>query len=139
MNFSLISTLFLCKHDTLKHVVMLDQRSRPTTSISIDDAAWIFSQAVKIARRDMFSTKSKFHKSFENNCQQESTPQTLRSLLDMILGGSNIKTQTNNSLEIQAVLSVAQCIFYNSTFRHREQAAGTYHNTTREPPLPINV
>ena len=43
----------------------------------------------------------------------------------MILGGSNIQIQTNNSFEIQAVFSVAQCIFYNSTFRHRKQATGT--------------
>ena len=57
----------------------------------------------------------------------------------MIPGGSNIQTQTNNSFEIQAVFSVAQCIFYDSTFRYRKQATGTYHNTMREPPLPIYV
>ena len=62
----------------------------------------------------MFSTESKFQKSFENNWQQESTPQSLRSLVGMILGGSNIQSQTNNSFEIQAIFSVAQCIFYNS-------------------------
>ena len=54
----------------------------------------------------MFSTESKFHKSFEKICQQESTPQSLRSLVVMILGGSNIQTQANNSFEIQALLSV---------------------------------
>ena len=43
------------------------------------------------------------------------------------------------NLIYQAVFSVAQCIFYNSTFRHRKQATGTYHNTMREPPLPIYV
>ena len=90
-----------------------------------DDEAWILSQAAKIVRRDMFSTKSKLQKSFENNCQQESTSHSLGSLVGMILGGSNIQTQTNNSSEIQAVFSVAQCIFYNSTFRHRKQATGT--------------
>ena len=42
-----------------------------------DDEAWILSQATKIVRRDMFSTESKFHNSFENNCQQESTPQSM--------------------------------------------------------------
>ena len=87
----------------------------------------------------MFSTESKFDKSFENNSKQESTPQFSRSLVGMILGGSNIQTQTNNSFEIQAVFSVAQCIFYNNTFRHREQATGTYHNTMREPALSIYV
>ena len=46
---------------------------------------------------------------------------------------------TNNSFEIQAVFSVAQCIFYNSTFRHHKQATGTYCNTMSEPPLPIYV
>ena len=59
--------------------------------------------------------------------------------MGMILGGSNVQTQTNNSFVIQAVLSVAQCIFYNSTFRHRKQATGTYHNTMRETPLSIYV
>ena len=49
----------------------------------------------------------------------------------MILGGSNIQTQTNNSFGIQAVFCVAQC--------HRKQAPGTYHNTMREPPLQIYV
>ena len=87
----------------------------------------------------MFSTETKFDKSFENNSQQESTPRFSRSLVGMILGGSNIQTQTNNSFEIHAVLSVAQCIFYNNTFRHREQATGTYHNTMREPALSIYV
>ena len=91
-----------------------------------DDEAWILSQAAKIVRRDMFSTESKFQKSFENNCQQESTSQSLGSLVGMILGGSNIQTQTNNSFEIQAVFNVALCICYNSsTFRHRKQATGT--------------
>ena len=54
------------------------------------DEAWILSQAAKIVQRNMFSTESKFQKSLENNCQQESTPQSLRSLVGMILGGSNI-------------------------------------------------
>ena len=103
------------------------------------EEAWILSQAAKIVQRNMFSTESKFQKSLENNCQQESTPQSLRSLVGMILGGSNIQTQTNNSFEIQAVFSVAKCIFYNSTFRHHKQATGTYYNTMREPPLPIYV
>ena len=106
---------------------------------NFDDEAWILSQVTKIVRRDMFSTESKFHNSFENNCQKESTPQSLRTSVGMILGGSNIQTQTNNSFEIQVVLSVAKCIFYNSTFRHHKQATGTYHSTMKEPPLPIYV
>ena len=104
-----------------------------------DDEAQIFSQAAKIFRRDIFSTESKFHNSFESNCQQESTPQSLRSLVGMILRGSNIQTQTNYSFKIQAVFSVVQCIFSNSTFRHCKQATELYHNTVREPHLPIYV
>ena len=69
-----------------------------------DVKAWILSEDAKIVRRDMFSRESKLHNSFENNCQQESTPQTLRSLVEMTLGGSNIQTQINNLFEIQAVL-----------------------------------
>ena len=113
--------------------------SRQAYERDFDDEAWILSKAAKIVRRDMFSTESKFQNSLENNCQQKSTPQSLRSSVGMGLGGSNIQTQTNNSFELQAVLSVDQCIFYNRTFRHRKQATGTYHNTMREPPLRIYV
>ena len=100
--------------------------SRLTTSIHIyerdfDDEAWILSKAAKIVRRDMFSTESKCQKSLE------STSQSLRTLEGMVLGGLNIQTQTNNSFEIQAVFSVDQHIFYNSTFRHRKQQE---HTTT---------
>ena len=72
-------------------------------------------------RRDMFSTESKCQKSLE------STSQSLRTLVGMVLGGLNIQTQTNNSFEIQAVFNVDQHIFYNSTFRHRKQQE---HTTT---------
>ena len=57
----------------------------------------------------------------------------------MLLAGSNIQTQTNNSFEIQAVFSVTQCIFYDSTFRHRKTSNRNIHSTMREPPLPIYV
>ena len=55
----------------------------------------------------------------------------MRSLVGMIQAGSNIETQTNNSFQIEAVLSVAQCFFYKSTFRHRKQATyqGKEHTT----------
>ena len=104
-----------------------------------DDEAWILSQAAKIVRRDMVNKSRSFRSHWKIIVSRKATPQSLRSLVAMILGGSNIQTQTNNLFEIQAVFSVVQCIFYNSTFRHHKQATRTYHNTMREPPLSIYV
>ena len=50
-------------------------------------------KATRIIRRDMLDTKSKFNGTFNNSCQQESVPESLKTLIGMILGGPDIKTQ----------------------------------------------
>ena len=97
-------------------------------------------KATRIIRRDMLDTKSKFNRTFNNSCQQESVPESLKTLIGMILGGTDIKTQSSDLTEAQTSLSISQLMLFNATKRHRDSGttgASYYHSRDREPPLPI--
>lgn len=103
-----------------------------------DDEAIVLAQASQIVRRDMLNMKSEeFSGIFELECQHDSIPQSLVTLVKMILGGPSISMQSCNIVENQAVLSIAQLLLYNSTVRRRTGSAAAYHTRKREPPLPI--
>ena len=60
-----------------------------------DDEAIIISQEANIVRKDLLNMdKSDFNGTFGMQCQQESVPQSLTTLIAMILGGPNILTQS---------------------------------------------
>lgn len=53
----------------------------------------VIAKAANIVRRDLLNIgNSQFH-GIETNCQEASDPQSLRSLIAMIMGGTSIKTQ----------------------------------------------
>ena len=72
----------------------------------------------------MFDTEDKytFKGTFEDNCQQMSVPQSLKTLVGMTLDGPNLSTQSSNSIETQAALTIAQLVHFNSTRRHRSKS-----------------
>ena len=81
------------------------------TENNIDSEAMLIAKTANIIRRDLLNVeKSKFHGTFEANCQEASIPQFLRSLIEMIMGGASIKTQSSNIVENQAALIVSQLI-----------------------------
>ena len=105
-----------------------------------DKEAMTLLKATRIIRRDMLDTKSKFNGTFNNSCQQESVPESLKTLIGMILGGPDIKTQSSDMTEAQASLSIAQLMLFNGTKRRRDSGttgASYYHSRNCEPPLPI--
>jgi len=106
-----------------------------------DSEAMILLKATKIIRRDILSKKIKFSGTFESNSQQHAVPESLRTLVGMILGGPDIKTQSSSIIEAQTTLSISQLILFNSTKRCRSSETSTslYHSTEREPPLPVHV
>ena len=53
-------------------------------------------RAASIVRREMFKMKQGFTGSFDAQCQEESVPPLLLSLVAMVLYGPNIKTQSNS-------------------------------------------
>lgn len=105
-----------------------------------DSEAMTLVKATTIIRRDMLETKSKFDGTFNNNCQKEAVPETLKTLIGMILGGPNIRTQSSDMSEAQNTLSISQLMLFNASIRRRSSGttgASYYHSRDREPPLPI--
>ena len=105
-----------------------------------DSEAMVIAKAANIVRQDLLNLEnSQFHGTFETNCQEASVPQTLRSLIAMIMGGTSIKTQSSNIVESQAALTVSQLIRFNSVLRRRKDSKTNYHAKERETPLPMYV
>ena len=73
-----------------------------------DNEAMHLTRAATIVRREMMMIENNFNGPFDQNCQQNSVPKSLISLVNMILYGPNIKTQASNAIATQAGLSIAQ-------------------------------
>lgn len=58
-----------------------------------DMEASILVKAAHIIRQDMLNKTNKFSGSFSTNCQEESVPQSLSALMQMILEGPSIVNQ----------------------------------------------
>ncbi|KAG0723662.1 hypothetical protein GWK47_042257 [Chionoecetes opilio] len=86
----------------------------------------------------MFQTAATFTGSFDEDCQVKSVPQSLLTLVAMILDGPNIKSQSGDGVT-QATLSTAQLLQYNSSIHCRVSSTTVSHNKDRETPLPIYV
>lgn len=61
-----------------------------------DSEAMILLKDRKIIRRDILAKKTKFNGTFESNSQQHEVPESLRTLVAMILGGPYIKIHSSN-------------------------------------------
>lgn len=98
-------------------------------------------RAASIVRREMFKMKQGFTGSFDAQCQEESVPPLLLSLVAMVLYGPNIKTQSSSSSLPQPALTLSQLLMHNSLGRKRETSTTsrptTRHSQDRETPLPI--
>ena len=103
-----------------------------------DDEGMILSQAARIVQRSMSETKYSSNGTFGKDCQSQSVPGLLLSLVKMILSGSSIKKDSDHINEAQAALTIAQLLQYNSSF-HRSssvlKSSSTYHSTDHEHPL----
>ena len=103
-----------------------------------DSEAMTLLKATRIIRRDIMNMKTKLNGLLKNNCQQQSVPHSLKTMVGMILGGPDIKTQSSNMFEAQTTLSIAAGVFQCEYIRRRVSGTtNTYHSRDREPPLPI--
>ena len=105
-----------------------------------DEEAMHLAKAASIVRKDMLAKKHTFNGSFEANCQENSVPPSLVSLVNMILYGPNIEMQASTSSKAQAGLTISQLLQYNSYHRRREgDVKRERRNKSRETPLSIYV
>ena len=113
---------------------------KKAVEIDFDEEATVLARAAEIVRRDILQhDKSAFTGSFSKECQQQSVPQSLMTLVGMIMTGPDIVRQSSNATDIQAMLSVSQLVRHNVIIRRREGSISHYHSVDREPPLPIYV
>jgi hypothetical protein len=96
-------------------------------------------KASEVVRRYILKHKGfNFSGSFTTECQETSTPASLKSLISMIMSGLNIEnTETQDS---QPCLTVCQTIPLNTKERKgRSKTGQTRHSKSREPPLPLYI
>ena len=114
---------------------------RTATNFDYDDEAFILSKAANIIRRDIFNDKDKseFDGTFSEKCQQDYVPSSLKTLIGMLLGCSNINDSAHNRSFLQAQLSISQLVIFNSHIKRRKTSTSAYHSRHREPPLSIYI
>ncbi|KAK2551127.1 hypothetical protein P5673_028053 [Acropora cervicornis] len=106
----------------------------------IDEEAMHLAKAAIIVRKEMFTQKYTFDGSFESNCQVNSVPPSLASLVNMILYGPNIEMQASSLTKSQSGLTISQLLQYNSYHRRSSgEVKRERRNKSRETPLPIFV
>ena len=76
----------------------------------------------QIVRRYMFEDTDRCSGSFQGGCQEDSVPNVLVAMVNMVLDGPSIKNQ-NLSSSTQAALSIAQLLKFNSVKQRRKQGA----------------
>jgi len=100
--------------------------------------AVILAKVAAIIQNDVFNHRwFQFTGSFPLDCQENSVPSSLKSLVFLIFNGPNLKDQ--DKCESQACLTVSQTILYNMKKRPSDSAVKTRHSVGREPPLPIYI
>ena len=99
-----------------------------------EEDALILAKAAKLVRGDIFESNGfKFNASFPSECQKDSVPTYLKSLVTMILVGIDLKDQSSD--DSQACLTVSQTILFNC--KKRTPTVKSRHVLEYEPPLPL--
>ena len=109
---------------------------KKTCQLDGESETVIMSRVAEMIRRDMFSKATPpFEGTFPDDCQKKSIPDSLLTLVTMILFGTNIKTEAN--YESQASLSLSQLLLFNSVRQKKTSTTDNRHRRDREPPLPL--
>ena len=102
-------------------------------------------KGTRIIRRDMLDTKSKFNGTFNNSCEQESVPGSLKTFIGRIWGWGgrrDFKIESSDMTGAQTTLCISQLILFNATKRRRDSGttgASNYHSRDHEPPLFVHL
>ena len=90
--------------------------------------------AAQTVRRYMFEYTDRFSGPFQGGCREDSVPNVLVAMVNMVLDGPSINNQSLSS-STQAALSIAQLLKFNSVKQRRKQGA----TNTQEPPAADTV
>ena len=102
-----------------------------------DDDGMYLAKAARTVRAEMFQMKITFGGSFTEQCQKNTVPKLLLTLVEMILDGPSITDQSRNPVTAQSALTIAQLLLFNSHTCHPASKSNPHHSKDREPPLPL--
>ena len=103
-----------------------------------DSDAVHLAKAAHIVRQKLFDNPKPFDGSFDKKCQEQSVPEELIALVNMILNGPSIKDQSHES-STPETLAISQLLKYNAV-RHRHKKGETIrHCASQETPLPVYI
>ena len=103
-----------------------------------NDNALCLERTANIVREEMFNESSSATGSATQSCQRGSVPQTLLSLVSMILEGPNAKRQLTGKPS-QAALTLAQLLKFNSVKHALKSEQCVRHIKSQETPLPVYI
>lgn len=106
-----------------------------------DSEACHLARAAKIIRRDIQQINNKFNGTFPSDCQENSIPASLKTLVNIVLRGPNVIGRQVERSSDQACLTISQLIVFNSVTRDRRQSESSssskHHIKAKECPIPI--
>ena len=108
---------------------------KQTMNCDYEGDALILMKVARIIRVDILKSKGfNFNGSFPSNCQEESLPISLKSLVSMLLRGADLINQ--DSPDSQASLSISQAILFNcKKLKKKDSVAKVRHSILHETPL----
>ena len=112
----------------------IQEMLKETRTQDFEEETMILAKAAKIIRKEITNcTKFTFAGSFPSNCQEKSIPVHLKTLVSMLLNGTDVRDQISE--DSQATLTIAQLIVFN-LMTHKSPSK-VRHSLDREPPLPL--
>lgn len=103
----------------------------------LESEAIAIAKLVKVIRQEIFDWNPfNFSGSFPSNCQSQSVPTILKTLISMLLNGPNV--QHNGVAESQVCLTLSQLVYFNVK-SGMNTAESKRHVKDRETPLPLYI
>ena len=106
---------------------------------NVEEDVATLAKAAAIVREDIFAAGSfVFDGSFPRDCQEKSVPNSLKTLVSMLLYGTNLKDQ--EALNSQACLSISEMLFQNCKKNTKSKCATSGKSRLchqRETPLAV--
>lgn len=84
---------------------------------SYEDEAMILSKAAQIVPQETLSTTYTDKQTFQEDCQHNFVPESLKFLIVTIFGSPNIQTQSSNFMESHSTLTNAKLLQFDCTIR----------------------
>lgn len=103
-----------------------------------DSEALQLARVALIIRKELFSHDHKFSGSLSNDSMECTIPNKLLTLVNMILDGPSIKSQTGKEVtSTQAAKTICELTIFNSIRGNCPRKDTVRHNSDREVPVPV--